>query len=99
MRLSDRITNHLPLPWTVEQEGWTGEIRAANGTAIASCEYADEAQLMAQAPLLLAALEKATMAYADQFDNDEPINAADFLNWFTAWREDVKALLKTCELP
>lgn len=57
-----------------------------------------DADLFAAAPDMLAALETALDAWRDQFDppegaaqSDLRINMADFMDWFTGWRESAVA--------
>jgi len=36
---------------------------------------------------------------AEAFDKDEAVNAADLVDWFAAWRERAKAVVRTEALP
>lgn len=47
--------------------------------------------LFTAAPGMLAVLESALDAWRDSFESDSEINGADFLDWFSTWRESAVA--------
>lgn len=63
------------------------------GFDISPSELVANASLVAAAPEHLALLEEAVGYGAKLFEQDEPVEAADLVEWFAEWRRRTKASL------
>lgn len=102
------MTPHTPGPWALYTDHHPGRVRVMakmpQGVFIlANLDYETvdtsnpvtlaNAHLIAAAPEHLALLEEAVGYGAELFEQDEPVEAADLVEWFAEWRGRAKASL------
>jgi hypothetical protein len=97
-------STHTPGPWHHDGEfiyAKNPTIRIADTTiAIADEDRLSEdtadanAALIAVAPDMETLLQEALDYEADAFNNDQPVNGADLVDWFAEWRQRAAATLR-----
>ena len=71
-------------------------IATVPGFDISPSEMEANASLIAAAPEHLALLEEAVGYGAKLFEQDEPVEAVDLVEWFAEWRRRTKATCEPC---
>ena len=92
------MNRHTPGPWHEEdsvvydERGYALAFPSGHA-ANSSQEMKANAVLIAQTPEMLEILESLARLAADEFADDSPINAADFLSWFTEHRPRIMEVI------